>query len=232
MKTALRYLPLQERPRERLLKEGVNALSLSELLAIVLSTGTRGKSVLVLAQEMLSHFGDLRHLLEASISELQEIKGIGKAKAIQLKAAFALALRLANQDAVGNLSIQGPAQVFEFIKDDLSHQKQEILMVILRDVKGRIFHRERVSLGTLSEVLVHPREVFYPAVRHKAHSLIIAHNHPSGDPTPSQADIDLTKLLLQSSRVMGIALDDHLIVGKNAFVSLREKGVLGQFQKY
>jgi len=232
MKTALRYLPIHERPRERLVKEGADALSLSELLAILLSTGTKGKSVLVLAQEILSHFGDLQNLLEASITELQEIKGVGKAKAIQLKAAFALALRMAKQGSTDKLSIQSPTQVFEFIKEDLSHQKQEVLMVILRDTRGRIFHRERVSLGTLSEVLVHPREVFYPAVRHKAHSLIIAHNHPSGDPTPSQADIDLTRLLLQSSRVMGIALDDHLIIGHNTFISLREKGILGQFQKY
>lgn len=220
-------LPEEERPRERLLCQGVDALSLSELLAIVLATGTKGKSVLDLSEELLTHFGSLQSLLDASVSELTEIKGIGKAKAIQLKAVFGIALRSQRLSLPDKPSLNTPKEVFDLIRSDIAHEKQEMLMVVLRDVRGRLIHRERVSVGTLSEVLVHPREVFYPAVRHKASSLIIAHNHPSGDPTPSQADLALTRLLLQSSRVMGIGLDDHLIVSARSFISLREKGFLG-----
>lgn len=223
-------MPLEDRPRERLVRYGVESLSLPELLAILLSTGTKGKSVLQLAQEMVVRFGDLNGLLEASITELMEIKGIGKAKAIQLKAAFGIALRK-TYAAVSPL-ISKPNDVFEIVREEISLQKQEFLVILLRDVKGRMIHRERVAQGTLSEVLVHPREIFYPAVRHKAHSLIIAHNHPSGDPTPSNTDLELTRLLLHSSKVMGIGLDDHLIIGKDCFVSLREKGYMGNSPRY
>lgn len=223
-------MPLEDRPRERLLRYGVESLSLPELLAILLSTGTKGKSVLQLSQELLMHFGDLNGLLEASITELTEIKGIGKAKAIQLKAAFGIALRQSHTPA--SPFIAKPRDAFEIVREEIALQKQELLVILLRDVKGRMIHRERVSQGTLSEVLVHPREVFYPAVRHKAHSLIIAHNHPSGDPTPSNADLELTRLLMHSSKVMGIGLDDHLIIGKDSFISLREKGYMGDSLKY
>lgn len=218
-------IPPQERPRERLMRQGAESLSLVELVAILLSTGMKGKSVIELAQEIVIRFGGLSGLLGASLRELMEIKGLGRAKAIQLKAAFAIALktsevflekekRLSSQDA------------YELVKNTLSQEKQEILMVFLKDVKGKLITYEKVSVGTLSEVLVHPREVFYPAVRHKANSLILVHNHPSGDPTPSQADVEITRHLLRSSQVMGIKMDDHLIVGKSSFVSLRERGLL------
>ena len=223
---SLQSTPVQERPRERLLQHGVNALSLAELLAILLTTGTKGKSVLELAHEIVSHFGGLEGLLDASLEEIMEIKGIGKAKAIQLKAAFGIAIK-STQAVLSPLEKVGAKQAYELIKHDLSHEKQEILMVILKDVKGRLISYEKVSIGTLSEVLIHPREVFYPAVRHKASSLILAHNHPSGDPTPSRADLELTHRLLCSSKIMGIGLDDHIIVGKGAFISLKELGLLG-----
>ncbi len=227
--TALRFVPEDERPRERLLKEGTDALAISELLAILLGTGTKGKSVIQLAQEILIRFRGIDGLLDASIPELMEIKGIGKAKAILLKAAFGIA-RKASRKQLG--LIESSIQAYEMVKNEISHYKQEVLIVILRDVRGRAIHQEKVSVGTLSEVLVHPREVFYPAVRYKAHSLIIAHNHPSGDPTPSNVDLELTRLLMHSSRVMGIGLDDHLIIGSDSFVSLKEKGYLGDSKKY
>lgn len=227
--TALRFVPEDERPRERLLKEGTDALAISELLAILLGTGTKGKSVIQLAQEILIRFRGIDGLLDASIPELMEIKGIGKAKAILLKAAFGIA-RKASRKQLG--LIESSIQAYEMVKNEISHYKQEVLIVILRDVRGRAIHQEKVSVGTLSEVLVHPREVFYPAVRYKAHSLIIAHNHPSGDPTPSNVDLELTRLLMHSSRVMGIGLDDHLIIGADSFVSLKEKGYLGDSKKY
>jgi len=222
----LRKLPAQERPRERLRKFGSEALSLAELLAILLATGTKDKSVLELAHEMVIRFGSLQSLLEASIEELMEVKGIGPAKALQLKAAFGIALKTTQK----TFALKDPIDsrgAYELVRHDLADQKQEMLMVILKDVKGRLIALEKVSIGTLSDVLVHPREVFSPAVRNKASSLILAHNHPSGDPTPSRADLELTKHLIRSSRIMGIDLDDHLIVGSSSFVSLRESGLWG-----
>lgn len=217
-----REIPLSERPRERLLNHGVEVLSLAELLAILLSTGTTGKSVVELSHELLARFQSLEGLLEASIPELMEVKGIGKAKAIQLKAAFGIALKRSPVSSKQKITAK---EAYELIKEELSREKKEVLKVILKDVKGYLISCETVSMGTLSEVLVHPREIFYPAVRNKASSMIIAHNHPSGDPTPSQSDLDLTRHLLRSSRVMGIGLDDHLIVGASKFVSLKQMGI-------
>jgi len=220
----LHHLPEAERPRERLIKYGVEALSLTELLAILLTSGTRGKSVLELAQELLIRFGGLSGLLGASISELTEVKGIGRAKAIQLKAAFGIAIR--REETPLKLKMTS-LEAYELVRDELAYEKQEKLVVILKDVKERLIGHETVAVGTLSEVLVHPREVFFPAVRHKAASLILVHNHPSGDPTPSKADLELTRHLMKSSDVMGIGLDDHLIVGAHSFISLRREGFLG-----
>jgi DNA repair protein RadC len=221
----LRNLPAQERPRERLVHLGPDALSLTELLAILLTTGTKNKSVLELAHEIVVRFGSLERLLEASIEELMEVKGIGQAKAIQLKAAFGIALKTHQKPVTAQEAIHA-RQAYELVRHDLAHQKQEILMVVLKDIKERLIGMEKVSVGTLSDVLVHPREIFFPAVRHKASSLILAHNHPSGDPTPSEADLVVTRHLIRSSRVMGIHLDDHLIIGASSFISLRESGFL------
>lgn len=214
------------------MRDGIEALSFQELLAILLCTGTKGKSVLVLAQELLLYFNGIQGLLEASIEELMQIKGIGRAKAILLKAAFGIALR-ASKSRFGPLSmIKTPQQAYEFAMSEIGHFDKEALLVILRDVRGRAIHHEIIGVGTLSEVLVHPREVFHPAVRHRAHSLIVVHNHPSGDPTPSQADIELTHFLLRSSKIMGITLDDHLIVAKEGYTSLREKVGIREFGLY
>jgi DNA repair protein RadC len=208
-----------------MLKVGPEALSLAELLAILLTTGTKDKSVLELAHEIVGRFGSLDQLLEASIEELMEVKGIGKAKAIQLKAAFGIALKTGQKRFLPTNPIHAP-EAYELVRHDLAHQKQEMLMVVLKDVKGRLIMMEKVSVGTLSDVLVHPREIFFPAVRHKASSLILAHNHPSGDPTPSAADLELTRHLVRAGRIMGIRLDDHLIIGASSFISLREAGFL------
>jgi DNA repair protein RadC len=219
----LHNLPLHERPRERLLNLGVESLSLVELLAILLSTGTKGKSVIYLAHEIVAKFGSFEGLLAASITELCEVKGVGKAKAVVLKAAFGIALKKSSLNAKVNEKVS-TLRAYELIKEDLSNRKQEVIVVILKDVKERLIAIETVAMGTLSDVLAHPREIFYPAVRHKAHSFILAHNHPSGDPLPSQADLNLTRHLLRSSQVMGIVLEDHLIIGKDRFVSLKELG--------
>lgn len=222
----IKSLPAHERPRERLVREGVNVLSLAELIAIVLGSGLPGKSVLKLSQEVLERFGSLDNLLNASLAELMQIKGIGQAKAIQLKAVFAIALKCRKPTALKKHFISSAKDAFDLAQAEIAHIPQEVLLVILRDTRGNLIHLEQVSVGTLSQVLVHPREVFYPAVRYKAYSLIIAHNHPSGDPKPSQTDLELTRSLIQASQVMSIRLDDHLIVCRDRFVSLRELGCL------
>ena len=220
---SLKKLPLTERPRERLRTYGPEALSVVELLAIILATGTQKASVLELSRQLFSHFGSLSRLIQASIEELMEIKGIGPAKAIQLKAALALAQKASQENHSLAASIDS-SKAYELVRFELQPLKQEALLVILKDVKGRLIGIEKVSIGTLSEVLVHPREIFFPAVRHKANSIILAHNHPSGDPTPSKADIDMTRHLIHSSRVMGIHLEDHLIVGADRYISLKQAG--------
>lgn len=221
-------IPKHERPREKLWKEGADALSLQELIAILLGTGTRGKTVLALAQELLLHFGGIRGLLEASSEELMEVKGIGRAKAMILKAAFSIAKKSRQESLIPNEKIKNAKDAFELAKMFIGDLKQEALLILLRDVRGRLIHREVIGLGTLSEVLVHPREVFNPAVRYRANSLILVHNHPSGDPTPSKADFELTSYLVRSSKILGIFLDDHIILGDDCFTSLREKGFLGE----
>lgn len=219
----LRSIPCSERPRERLQAVGSDGLSLAELLAILLTTGTQNKSVLQLAQELVVRFGSLQRLLEASLEELMEVKGIGKAKALILQAAFGVARKAAHRPLTPQDQIHA-REAYELTRHELATQKQEVLMVVLKDVRGRLIIVEKVAVGTLSDVLIHPREIFFPAVRHKASSMILAHNHPSGDPTPSGADLELTRHLIRSSQIMGIGLDDHIIIGSHAFVSLKEKG--------
>ncbi len=228
---SLKALPPQERPRERLLRDGMDALSIPELLAIILGHGTQGKSVIDLSTEILNRFGGLERLLEASVVELMEIKGIGQAKAIQLQAVLGIARRCRKIDSL-QCMIASSEEAYHIAKGDIADYKQEVLLVMLRDVRGCLIHKEQVGVGTLSQVLAHPREIFYPAVRYKAHSFILAHNHPSGDPTPSDADIELTRCLIRSSQVMGISLDDHLIIGRDKYISLREKGYFGVKSKY
>ncbi len=222
----IRQLPLAERPRERLRSHGAESLSIVELLAIILSTGTQKTPVFDLATQLLSRFGSLKELIHASVEELMEIDGIGPAKAVQLKAALSLAQRASQESFVFSEPIY-TSEAYELVRNELATLKQEALLVVLKDIRGRLISIEKVSVGTLSEVLVHPREIFFPAVRHKASSIILAHNHPSGDPAPSHADIEITRHLIRSSRVMGIHFEDHLIVGATSYVSLRREGYFG-----
>lgn len=221
----LQKLPPQERPRERFIALGAEALSATELIAIILGNGHKTKSVLELAREIVIHFGTLKALAEATLEELTAIKGVGKAKAIQLKVAFHLSIRLSKQVSAHKYLIEHPIHAYHLLKEELENEKRELFVVILQDVKGYVICHEVVSIGSLTQALVHPREVFYPAIRHKAASLIVAHNHPSGDPTPSSQDLELTQILIQSSQLIGIPLHDHLIIGSQSYYSLREKGM-------
>ena len=225
MNQPLKNLPAEERPRERLARFWPDAPSTIELLAILLGSGTRHRSVLHLAADLLTHFQSLRALSEASLSELKEVKGIGLAKAIQLQAAFALIHR---KEEVSHSLLDAPDKVYSLIRADLERQPLEVLMVLLRDARFQLIHREILSKGTLTELLLHPRDVYHAAIKHRAHSLIIAHNHPSGDPNPSPQDHEMTRILQAAGAIVGIPLSDHLIVGREGFVSFFQKGLLVQ----
>jgi DNA repair protein RadC len=221
---SIQHLPEEERPRERLVRSGAESLSTAELIAIVLGSGSKSKPILQLAHEIVARFGGLRQLAEATLSELMEIKGIGMAKAIQLQAALNLGMRASRHVMTPKYRIEHPLHAYYLLKDEMEHEKRELFVVILQDIKGYVICHEVISIGSLSQTLVHPREVFYPAIRHKAASLIVAHNHPSGDPTPSQQDFELTQNLVEVSILMNIPLHDHIIIGQQQYVSLRQQG--------
>ena len=220
----VRSLPVEERPRERLLAHGPEVLGTSELLAILLGSGMRGKSVIELSREILAHFGSLQGLAEASVAELCEIKGLGQTKAILLKAAVSLAHRISAKSDGAKPKITQPIHAYHLLKDELEYQKQEHFMVILLNTKGEVMQTEVVAIGTLSRALVHPRDVFQPAIRHKAASLLLVHNHPSGDPTPSKEDIAMTAKIRAAADLLSIPIQDHVIIGRQCYASLRELG--------
>ncbi|MFI0434666.1 MAG: DNA repair protein RadC [Parachlamydiaceae bacterium] len=222
---SIQHLPQEERPRERLMRSGAHSLSHAELIALILGSGSKTQPILQLAHEIIARFGGLPQLADATLSELLEIKGIGKVKAIQLKAAIHLGMRASKQKMPEKYRIEHPLHAYYLLKDELEDEKRELFVVILQDVKGYVICHEVISIGTLCQTLVHPREVFYPAIRHKAASLIVAHNHPSGDPTPSPEDIALTKSLIEASILMHIPLHDHIIIGQQQYVSLRQQGI-------
>lgn len=221
---SIQQLPHEERPRERLKRYGAESLTTAELIAIILGSGSKTKPILQLAHEIVARFGGLRQLAEATLSELLEIKGIGLVKAIQLQAAVNLGMRVSRQVISPKYRIEHPSHAYHLLKDELEHEKCERFVVILQNVKGFVICHEVISIGSLSQTLVHPREVFYPAIRHKAASFIVAHNHPSGDPTPSTQDLELTKTLVDASVLMNIPLHDHIIIGHQRYVSLRQQG--------
>ncbi|MBS0625831.1 MAG: DNA repair protein RadC [Verrucomicrobia bacterium] len=221
----LKALPVQDRPRERLSQIGPDALSTIELLAILLGSGTKNRSVLELSTDLISHFGSLKNLSEASVQELSSLKGIGPAKAILLKAAFSLIARLPTQ-ADEKALLDQPRKIYDLINGELTKEKVEVLMVLLLDTKRRLIHKEVAARGILNEILIHPREIFHLAIRHRAHSVAIAHNHPSGDPAPSKRDLEMTKILQSAGQIVGISLYDHLIIGGGHYTSFAEKGLL------
>ncbi len=214
-------IPIEERPRERFLLEGEDALSNREILAILLGTGTKGLSALDLANRLLMHFDGLDRLFDASLVELEGFSGIGKAKAIQLRAAFSLIKRSKKMKGLERPIISDSCTAFTALQDIFFGKKVEILAILLLDSKLALIQREVVGMGTLTEVLVHPREIFLPAIRNYAHSIVIAHNHPSGDLTPSQEDLTLANRLDKCAEILDIAILDHLIISGDQFLSLR-----------
>jgi len=221
----LHDLPVEERPRERLVKFGEQALSVQELIQLILGRGIAGESVAVTAQKLLSHFGNLQKLSEASLEELSQIKGIGLAKAAQIKAAFELGRRLSTQTPVyKSRELTNPEKVFKLVKSKLKDYSKEHFYLICVD--SRNWSISEISVGPLNANLVHPREVFAEAVKNKAASVIFVHNHPSGEPGPSEDDLEITKRLLEAGKILGIEVADHVIVTKNGFLSFKEKKLL------
>jgi DNA repair protein RadC len=227
--TAIKNWPEDERPREKLLKRGAAALSDAELLALILRTGdaAAGKSAIDLGRQLLEQFnGNLRELAQAELNELQQIKGLGLAKASSVKAAFTLGSRFLARRLETLERFTAPAQVFEFFHHELRDNRKELFLTLLLDGKNRITRKVQVSEGSLNQSIVHPREVFAPAVRESAAAVIFIHNHPSGDPAPSREDREITRRLKEAGDILGIKVLDHIIIGDGTYFSFVESGIL------
>ena len=221
----MRDLPREERPRERMAVHGGQSLSGAELLAILLRTGTRGESVLQQSERILSHFGGLRSLANASLTELSSMFGVGKAKAMTIMAAVELGRRLSITDAADSPIVRSPRDAAELLMGRMRFLDREHFLVVLLNARNQPLAVETVSVGHLTASLVHPRELFKTAIQKSAAAVILAHNHPSGDPNPSQEDLLLTKRLREGGELLGIEILDHIIFGDNKYASLKEKGL-------
>jgi DNA repair protein RadC len=219
-------LPLGERPRERLLKLGSEALSAQEILAVILGRGTKGESVMMTSQKLLSRFGNLKSVANASVEELIQTTGIGPAKATQIKAALEFSRRLeADASEKPRPVLKSPEDVAAEVKSQLKGKKKEHFLALCLDTRNRLINLKLVSIGSLDTSIVHPREVFKEAISSCAASVIFAHNHPSGDPEPSKEDVDLTKRLARAGEIVGIDVLDHIIVCDEGFVSLKARNL-------
>jgi len=220
----VRDLPRQERPRERLQKFGPEALSAQELLALVIGRGIPKKSVMNIAQELLAKFGNVKAISQATLEELSQVKGIGLAKATQIKACFELGKREDLEPELVNFDINNPEAVVKAVRSGIRDKAKEHFKLILLNPRNKIIGISTVSVGTLNASLVHPREVFKDAIVHSAASVVLAHNHPSGDPEPSEDDLKITKKLVDCGKILGIEVLDHIVIGKNHFLSFKERG--------
>lgn len=215
-----------DRPRERLIRQGSQSLSNQELLAILLRTGTKEESVLALSNRVLMNFEKLHALKHATLEEITSIKGIGEAKAVQLLAAIELGRRLAQKEIDSRYTIRSPEDAAAFLMPEMSALNQEHFVVLFLNVKNQILHKQTIFIGSLNASIVHPREIFREAVKRSAASIICAHNHPSGNATPSPEDIEVTERLHEAGLIIGIELLDHVIIGDHQYISMKEKGYM------
>ncbi len=222
----VKELPYELRPREKLKRFGVKTLSSSELLALLLETGRKGENVLRIAQLMLERFGGLKGVAEASLEDLSRVSGVKLAKAARLLAAFELGRRSFSTAFQEKLVISSPQDVVDLLSPEMSHLDREHFKAIILSVKNEVIRVINVAVGNLSSALVHPRELFKEAIRSSGAGVIVVHNHPSGQPAPSQEDIRITQRLAQCGEILGIELVDHVILGKGCFVSMREEKLL------
>ncbi len=220
--------PEDERPREKLLQHGAQILSAAELLALVLRTGdaTSKMSALDHARLLLDRFGSLPQLASASLSELQRVKGIGPAKAAEMQAVFEIARRFQDQPLRAGRRYSHPQEVYQHFRGRLADRKRELFIVLLLDSKNRLLREVQISEGSLTASIVHPREVFAAVVRESAAALLLVHNHPSGDPTPSREDREITTRLKEAGELMGVRVLDHIVIGAEGYVSFADRGLL------
>ncbi|AXN41657.1 DNA repair protein RadC [Peribacillus butanolivorans] len=222
----MRDYPKEEMPRERFLQDGPQSLSNQELLALLLRTGTKEESVLQLSSRLIKSFEGLRLLKEASVEEMTGIKGIGEAKAIQILASVELGRRIQKLNDPDRYVIRSPEDGANYCMEEMRFLTQEHFVCLYLNTKNQVLHKTTVFIGSLNASIVHPREVFKEAFRRSAASIICLHNHPSGDPSPSREDIEVTKRLVECGKIIGIEVLDHIIIGEHKYVSLKEKGYL------
>ncbi|HLZ54811.1 MAG TPA: DNA repair protein RadC [Verrucomicrobiae bacterium] len=227
----LKDQPVSERPRERLVERGADALSHAELIAILLRTGLKGANAVEIGQQLLHKFGTLQALAQASVEDLRSVKGIGRDKAVTLMAAFALARKMAEDLQRESPVLDNPENVVRLLREKNLTKKVETLQVLLLNTRRRLIRVvEEITDGTLDTILVHPREVFKAAIAANAAAVVLVHNHPSGDPTPSEADIKVTRDLIRAGQLLKIEVLDHVIIGHATperpkdYASLRELG--------
>ncbi len=225
--TTIKNMPVSERPREKMVTYGCQSLSNAELLAIVLSTGTKDRTAIDLARGILNMSNEgLRTLTNCTMEELMQIRGIGLAKASQVIAAVELGKRIALTANVNNYKIQGPEDVSNLLMEEMRYLNKEIFNIILLNTKNNVIAIENISVGSLNASIVHPREVFNIAIRRSSSAIILAHNHPSGDPKPSTEDINITKRLIEAGTIIGINVLDHIIIGDGIYFSMKEKEII------
>ncbi len=223
----VRDLPAPERPRERFRKFGPEALSAQEILALVIGRGIAKKSVISIAQELITKFGSVKGISEASIEELSEIKGIGLAKATQIKACFELGKRqYLEPESQVEYSIKNPQSIVKAIQLEIKDKAKEHFKLIILNTRNKIIAISTISIGILNASFVHPREIFKEAIMHNAASVVLVHNHPSGDSQPSEEDLQITRRLVDAGKILGIEVIDHIIIGKNEFFSFKEKNFI------
>jgi DNA repair protein RadC len=226
----IKDMPGHERPRERLVESGADALRDAELIAILLRTGLKGVSAIQVGEQLLKKFGTLDHLARATLEELQAVKGVGRDKAIALKSAFTLARRMAKELRAEAPMLDTPERIADLLREENRHYAVECFQAVLLNTRRRLIRVEKLTQGTLDTLLVHPREVFKAAIAANAAALVLVHNHPSGDPAPSEADIKVTRDLIRAGQLLKIEVLDHVILGQRTaersrdYASLRELG--------
>jgi DNA repair protein RadC len=224
--SAVREMPEEDRPRERLARLGPEALRDAELIAVLFRTGTREAGAVALGERLIRHFGDLRGLARASLEEIQQVKGVGRVKAIEVKAALELGKRLAAHRVRDRVRIKKPADVADILMAAFKEYETEHFKSLLLNRKNEVLKTVNISQGGLDGTMAAPRDVFRQAVREGAAAIIVAHNHPSGDPDPSRIDIELTEQLVRAGEVLGVPLLDHVVFGDGCFVSMKERQLM------
>lgn len=222
----IKEMPLEERPREKLIKYGAERLSDAELIALIIRIGNRERTAVELSQDILNNYGGLKSLNTLSIAEMTEINGVGQVKAVQLKAVIELGKRLISLGWDNKDVIRSPQDVAVLLMPEMRFLTQEVFKLILLDIKNQVIATPVVSKGGLASSIVHPREVFREAIKYSSAAMILVHNHPSGVPDPSKDDINITRRLIEAGKIMGIDILDHIIIGNGVFVSMKEKEII------